>query len=279
MPTRLKFFKVDALPSVTLPSSLYFIKNDNNGLMSLYLTDTGGSVIYRTHENADIISMISNYVSGLIGQPNGIAGLDAQGNLINNLIAIIDGQDTPITHNGEFIWKDLLGELNIRNLSGGNNPTWATIFDNIQGLIFSGSTMNQVWVDFHIGHDIALGTKIYPHIHWLPLNNIGGTVRWGIEYSVAKGHGQEAFHPTVTVYVDHTFPANSYKKHMITEVPEVDAIPSTHIEPDSFVKMRIFRDANNIADTYNYDIHAWYADLHYQAERIGTMNKAPNFYG
>lgn len=98
MPTKLKFFKVNSLPSVLVPSALYFIKNDNTGLMSLYLTDTGGTISYRTHNNADILVMLTNYVQGLIGQPNGIAGLDADGNLIGNLLAIIDGQDTPTTH-------------------------------------------------------------------------------------------------------------------------------------------------------------------------------------
>lgn len=279
MPTKLKFFKVNSLPSVLTPSSLYFIKNDNTGLMSLYLTDTGGTISYRTHDTTDIIAMLTNYVQSLIGQPNGIAGLDASGNLIGNLLAIIDGQDTAATHNGNFIWKDLSGEFTVRNLSGGNNPTWGTIFDNLQGLVFSASTMNQVWVNFHINHDIALGTKVYPHIHWLPLTNASGTVRWGIEYSVAKGHGQQVFHPSVTVYVNHTIPANSFKKHFVSEVSEADAIPPTNIEPDSFVKVRVFRDAKNALDTYPGEVHAWFADLHYQAERIGTMNKAPNFFG
>lgn len=55
MSTKLKFFKVNSLPSVLMRSSLYFIKNDNTGLMSLYLTDTGGTVSYRTHHSSDIL--------------------------------------------------------------------------------------------------------------------------------------------------------------------------------------------------------------------------------
>lgn len=279
MPTKLKFFKVSTLPSVTLPSSLYFIKNDNSGLMSLYLTDTGGSIAYRTHNNTDIISMITNYVTSLIGQPNGIVGLDSNGNVIGNLIAVIDGQDTPITHNGEFVWKDLIGEFNIKNISGGNNPTWATLFDNLQGLSFSGSTMNQVWVDFHIPHDYALGTKVYPHIHFMPLSNNSGNVRWGIEYSIAKGHGQQSFPATTTIYVTQTVPANSRYKHFIIETDDNNAINSLNIEPDSFIRTRIFRDANNSLDTHSAAVNAWQCDLHYQAERIGTMNRKPNFFG
>ena len=243
------------------------------------MTDSGGSIIYRTHNDSDVLNIVNNYLQSIINEPNGLAGLDASGNLLVSSMAVIDGQDSPIKHNDQFIWKDLTGEFTVRNLTGGNNPNWGTVFDNLQGLIFSASSMNQVWVDFHIGHDIALGTKLYPHVHWMPLTNGSGTVRWGIEYSVAKGHQQEAFHPSVTVYVNHVVTANSLKKHYVSEVSEADAIPPTHIEPDSFVKIRVFRDANNPIDTYTGEVHSWFADLHYQAERIGTMNKAPNFYG
>lgn len=279
MPTKLKFFKVNSLPSVLLPSALYFIKNDNTGLMSLYLTDTGGTISYRTHNSSDILGMLTNYVQSLIGQPNGIAGLDANGKLIGNILSIIDGQDTSIQHNGNFVWKDLVGEFNIKNISGGNNPTWSTFFDNIQGLTFSSNTMNQVWVDFHIPHDYAMGTKVYPHIHFMPLTNASGNVRWGIEYSVAKGHGQQAFPATTTIYVNQYVPANSRYKHFIIETDDANAIPATNIEPDSFIRTRIFRDANNSGDTFNATVNAWQCDIHYQAERIGTMNRKPNFFG
>lgn len=66
---------------------------------------------------------------------------------------------------------------------------------------------------------------------------------------------------------------------MITEVPDIDAIYSNQIEPDSVIKMRIFRDATNPVDTHNFAIHAWQAKLHYQVERIGTKNKKPPFIG
>lgn len=63
---------------------------------------------------------------------------------------------------------------------------------------------------------------------------------------------------------------------MVTEVPEVDAILSSEIEPDSVIKMRIFRDGVN--DTHGSNIHGMFSDLHYQIARVGTINKAPNFY-
>ena len=62
------------------------------------------------------------------------------------------------------------------------------------------------------------------------------------------------------------------------EVATADAIPSTNIEPDSVIHMRVFRDAANAADTYTGAVWCWQADLHYQVQQAATKNKAPNFY-
>jgi hypothetical protein len=178
-------------------------------------------------------------------------------------------------------WRDNIAPFHEKT-TGLNNPSFGTIRDGLQGLLFSPNTMNQVWVDFHIDHDYALGTVLYPHVHWLPMTTGTGTVRWGIEYSVAKGHQQGAssiFPATTTVYVEQTISANSQYMHFVAEVSQANAIPSTNVEPDSVIKVRIFRDAAHVNDTYTGDVHAWQSDLHYQFNTLGTLNKAPNFYG
>lgn len=137
--------------------------------------------------------------------------------------------------------------------------------------------MNQVWIDFHINHDIALGTKLYPHIHWMPLGTTAGTVRWGFQYILAKGHGQSKFSVNSnTIYVDHLITANDQYRHIVTEVPDNLAILSSEVEPDTVLKFRIFREGAN--DSYSGKVHAWQADLHYQIARLGTKNKVPNFF-
>lgn len=177
-------------------------------------------------------------------------------------------------------WKDLLCPFMIKG-SGSQDPTYGALWDGFKGYLWHESTVNEAMCDFHIGHDIAQGTKVYPHVHWTPMTVAAGTVRWGFEFSVAKGHNQgeaSRFPTSTTVYVEHTFGVNSSRLHFITETPDALAIPSTNIEPDSFVKLRVFRDASHVNDTYGGKIHAWQADLHYQAERSTTKNKAPNFY-
>ena len=192
-------------------------------------------------------------------------------------VVAIDAQNTLLQTNGRYVWRDEKASFVVKAVGGKNNPTWGTLFSGFEGLIFPTAVMTQVWVDFHIDHDIALDTKVYPHVHWMPLTQESGTVRWCFQYVIAKGHGQSAF-PTVsqTITVDHSFNAGSMHMHMVTEVPEIAAIFSSEIEPDSVIKMRIYR--NGGFDTYRGGVHAWQADLHYQVARVGTVNRSPNFF-
>lgn len=181
---------------------------------------------------------------------------------------------------GNFGWRDNIAQFVVRG-SGAADPSFGALFNGLEGYLFSATTLQRVFCDFHIDHDIARGTVLYPHVHWMPTTTATGVVRWGIEYSVAKGHQQGAastFPATTTVYVNQTISAPSQWQHFVAEVSLADAIPSTNIEPDSVIKVRVFRDAANAADTYNGAVHAWQCDLHYQASRFATLNKAPNFY-
>ncbi len=42
------------------------------------------------------------------------------------------------------------------------------------------------------------------------------------------------------------------------------------------MKMKIYIEGGS--DTYNGNVTAWGVGIHYQVARIGTLNKAPNFY-
>jgi hypothetical protein len=139
----------------------------------------------------------------------------------------------------------------------------------------------QFWIAFHINHDYALGTPIYPHVHWINAAAAPntGNVRWGFEYAVAKGHNQQAFPmlATTTAYVTQACPSTRYQ-HNIAELALADAVPATNLEVDSIVYMRIFRDAADGADTCTDPVFLLAADCHYQSNTIATKNKSPNFY-
>jgi hypothetical protein len=176
-------------------------------------------------------------------------------------------------------WRDNLASFSQGRIAGANVPTWSQVVGGIYAYDFSPTAMNEIWLNFHVDHDYCPGSVMYPHVHFLPSDNNAGVVRWGIEYMVAKGHGQQAFPgSTTTVYLDVPVAANSLRNHIISETSLVDAIPATNLEPDAVILCRYFRDAAHGNDTYGAKVWGIYGDLHYLSDRLSTASKAPDFY-
>lgn len=173
-------------------------------------------------------------------------------------------------------WRDLIVPLQVQ-VGNPNAPTLNVFRNNIQGYSFTDGDNTEATAVFHIDHDYKLGTALYPHIHWSISGTETGTVRWGFEYTFAKGHQQAAFGASTTVYVEQAADGTAYK-HYVAEVSDGNAIPGTNIEPDTLVICRIFRDGAHINDTLAADVFVFCVDMHYQADRFSTPNKAPNFY-
>jgi len=278
MTSLLHIHRVKILPLILEARSIYLVKPDDSQMVTIYVPDAAGQASFRALGDENLEQQILAVIVNLLNEPNGIAGLTELRFLDPSIR--FDGQDTPILgSNEEYLWRAEHIDFVPRSTSGGNYPSYGAVIGNIQGLRFHQSTMNQVMCNFHVNHDIALGTKIYPFINWMPLSNQSGAVRWGIEYTVAKGQRQQAFHNPVTVYITTVIPTNSNNVHMVSEVSELDAIPSTNIEPGSVIKMRVFRDASSPTDSYPTNVHSWGMGMRYQFARLGTKNKAPNFYG
>ena len=171
-------------------------------------------------------------------------------------------------------WDDITADLATGKVAGANVPTWTSFRDGLYAYAFSATTMNEIFVVFHIKHDYADGTKVYPHVHWSPgVSTATGTVRWGFEYSVAKGHQQEAFPASTTVYVEDTLSVADQYGHRITEVTDAQAFNA--FEADTLIMMRVFRDAAN--DTFSDVAFGLTADVHFQTDRQSTPNRSPPF--
>ena len=185
-----------------------------------------------------------------------------------------------ITVASGYGWNDLLSDITIKG-TGAQDPSWTTFRNGISGYAFSASAINETHHRFHILHDYAVGTVIYPHVHWSPNTTSTGVVRWGFEYTIAQGHQQGAgstFGATTTVYVEQTVSVSSQYQHFVAEVSLANAIPATQAQVDAVILMRIFRDASHVNDTFPDPVFAWTADCHYQSNTLSTKNKAPNFY-
>lgn len=173
-------------------------------------------------------------------------------------------------------WRDNIVSINPR-LGAPNSPELNLFKDGIYHYSFFAGQLTEAWANFHVDHDYKLGSPIYPHVHWSINTASLGTVRWGFEYQIAKGHQQMAFTDSVIVYVEQESLGIPYM-HYVAEVSDQDVIPGTLIEPDTIISIRLFRDGANVNDTMNDDVFGITIDLHYQADRSTTKNKSPNFY-
>lgn len=190
--------------------------------------------------------------------------------------AEMDGNISTLDSRTKLGWRDNIVQMVARG--GITEPPFTEYKDGIHLMAFSPFDNMEAFGNFHIDHDYALNTPLYLHIHWTTNTSAIGNVRWGFEYTVAKGHQQMAFGPTTTVYVNQATDGTPYK-HYIAEISDVDAIPGTNVEPDTLILCRVFRDAESALDTLDSAAFGICLDLHYQADKLTTINKRPNFYG
>ena len=188
----------------------------------------------------------------------------------------VDGNFTYLETNNALGWRDNIIELKVDS-SSPNAPTLNPFRGSILAWTFPGGEMTEASAAWHIDHDYAMGTPLYFHVHWATPSTDIGTVRWGFEYTIAKGHQQQAFPTTSTVYIEQATTGTAYM-HMIAELSEANAIPGTNIEPDTVIMVRLFRDGGNAADTLNQPVFGLFLDLHYQADHTTTPNKSPPFW-
>lgn len=173
-------------------------------------------------------------------------------------------------------WKDLKASFSAAKTTQQNSPTWEAWKGGIYEYSFASNGSDEIIVSpFHIDHDYSPNTGMFFHIHWSPSTNAIGTVRWGIEFTKAKGHSQEAFGSTQVVYIEES--VNGQQDiHFVSEYTELFA--GGNLEPDTIIKARVFRDGTHPNDTYADKVWGFMCDLHYLADRETTPQKTPNFY-
>ena len=180
-------------------------------------------------------------------------------------------------------WRDLIGNPIIYTV-GANDPTWVTYRGNIRQFRFSNAVMNEMWFTYHMDHDYKPQSDLFLHVHWSQITaDATKQVKWYFDVSYAKGHQQAPFIAPITTSVTQASSATQYQ-HMIAEVqlsavsPSASQLDSTTIEVDGVILVRIYRDPADVADTLTQEPFLHTVDIHYQADRMSTPNKAPNFY-
>lgn len=173
-------------------------------------------------------------------------------------------------------YKDLTSTFNASKTTQSASPTWEQWLGGIYSYSFSPSVLNEmIPAPFHVGHDYLLGSKMHFHVHFASSSTNVGTVRWGIELTFARGHNQEAYIPTQTIYLEQVMDGTLNKHYIVEDLSGL--FDGGIIEPDTLIECRVFRDATHVNDTYPDKVWGKTVDLHYLANRETTPLKVPPF--
>lgn len=185
-------------------------------------------------------------------------------------------------------WNDLLGRSLVRGI-GANDPTWAVFRNTIRLYQFSNVSMNEMWFEYHIQHDVKTNPEMHLHVHWTQNAvdtggpaGVPGTVKWYADMTYAKGHMQAAFPAIITTSLVQQASTTQYM-HMLIETqiaaiaPNASQFDSALIEPDGILLVRLYRDPTDVVDTLNQAPFMVQCDVHIQVDRAATPNKAPPF--
>lgn len=175
----------------------------------------------------------------------------------------------------ETNWKDNESSVSAARVTGSSQPTWTQFQDGVYQYAFSKTADQEVWLAFHVNHDILPGSLVYPHVHWSPSDTDTGTVRFGLEYTVGRRDG--TFGANSTIYLEQAG-AGTALSHQVVESDCFDAMMAPEI--DSLILLHLWRDADHENDTYDNDCFILTADLHYQSTdpSASTPGKSSPFY-
>lgn len=250
--------KLDILESIDTSD---FIKADFlNKTLSQFLKDIWSKKIKLPQNGGANGPEIVAKINAVLGTPNWQNGLGPN---------TVDADELV---NG---WNDITSALSGARAVGGSVPTFATFIGGLKEYSFSASAMQELHLEaFHIGHDYKPESDIFFHIHWSPSDTNTGVVRWGIEFTVAKGHNQQVFPATTTIFLEQAGNGVAMQHQLI----QVEVGTNLNIEPDTLILGRIFRDGAHDNDTYTGAAFGHEIDLHYETDRLATLNNTPDFY-
>lgn len=174
-------------------------------------------------------------------------------------------------------WKDNINVffMNAKG-KGYDEPTWEDMGNGLFAMRFD--VGNELFFMFHVNHDYKIGTQSFPHIHWCSnaIINIGESLVWHLNFTVARGYNQGDSLIKPTTEIDITFTADQTIQpgvHQIAEASVADSVDL--IEPDVLMLGR----ARLTSKTMAGDVYGFLVDLHYQSNRDHTPNKNFPFYG
>lgn len=224
-------------------------------------------------DNFENINTEVGTVSGALDAA--VAGLGTMSSQNADTVAITGGRvdDVRLTH---FIgWKDMLAPVGGATVPPSNAPA-ANNFGPAhtpQRRESSFGVGDYVFIQpFHVNHDIFPGAEAYLHVHWATNGVSTGLVRWEMTVMRALGHNQANFGAPTVTFIEEAAAGTAWR-HMVTETDT----PMILVEPDELIVVTLRRVAPTTGSNADL-VFGLQVDLHYQADRNATPQKAPNFF-
>ena len=178
---------------------------------------------------------------------------------------------------GEVLFADMLAPVGSASVPPSSAPTTANFgpAHTPQRREWSFAVNEYVFIQpFHVNHDIKPNGRAYLHVHWSTNGTNTGLVAWQLTFMRALGHNQANFVAPAVVTLEQAGAGTAWR-HMIVEAAEVDVL--TLSEPDELIIVTLRRVAPSVGSNTD-TVFGLMVDLHYELDRRGTPNKAPNFY-
>lgn len=217
--------------------------------------------------STDEILYLYNGEEGIVNPVNGV------GDLESDVLINFEFNETMGTTNGSPV-LDTAGNATA-TLEGGSNPVPTQVEGAIGEVLntgvftfqFSGLIKNELFFSQEWPADAMIGEKPFFHVHWSPMSDNTGTVRWGIEFVSTGPVGSFTSDFTTIKYAETEITEPSNRKHIRTYwEPLLDILQVG----GSMAVCRVFRDAEN--DTYPDDVSLLAVDFDYKKNQIGQQN-------
>lgn len=163
-------------------------------------------------------------------------------------------------------WDDVRVPMDIVKL-GASAPTWGTLGTGLDVLQFSHSQDNYVSFVCQLPHGYKVGSDIYPHVHWSPIDTDAGNVRWLLRYSWANIG--DVFPAGSNIYTTDATDLTAEKHQLVSFA----AIDGTGQDISSMLHCRLYRLGTSVVDTYGSDVNCHEFDFHIQKDTVGSSEE------
>lgn len=165
------------------------------------------------------------------------------------------------------VWEDLRFPVSTLKVSPvSNKPD----FDSANVcFLFDKAVTEMVLGAAQLPHSYKEGTSLRPHIHWAPATDDSGYTAWRLEYKIAGINGEfQSSWLADTIIVESD---SSDLKHQIDGFDEISM--SSYSGVSIIMLWRVSRLGGLTGDTYNNDARFYEFDIHYQLDRLGSINE------